>query len=112
VTLDDHKLDHITEKEFKKKLENLRTEYEDIFCKSPKYMGKTQLIEHKIEFTEDKPVKCRPYRVSKTEREIFDTQIQEMLECGVIRPCHSLWASRVILVKKKDGSTRFCVDSQ
>jgi len=50
-------------------------------------MGKTQLIEHKIEVTEDKPVKCRPCGVSQTEREIIDTQIQEMLECGVIRPC-------------------------
>jgi len=48
--------------------------------------------------------------VSQTEREIIDTQIQEMLECGVIRPCHSPWASPVVLVKKKDGTTRFCVD--
>jgi len=85
-------------------------DYEDVFCKSPKYMGKTNLIEHKIEVTENKPVKCRPYRVSQNEREIIDSQIQEMVDCGIIRPCHSPWASPVVLVKKKDGSTRFSVD--
>jgi len=55
VNLEDHKLEHIPEGRFKEKLKQLLANYEDVFCKSPKFMGKTNLIKYKIEVTEDKP---------------------------------------------------------
>ena len=67
-------------------------------------------MEHVIEAGNALPVKARYVRVSpQTEREIR-YQIEQMLNNEIIRPSSSPWASRVILVKKKDGSTRFAVD--
>ena len=52
----------------------------------------------------------RPLRVSPEMEAEVSRQIDEMLGNGIIRPSTSPWASRVILVKKKDGSHRFAVD--
>jgi hypothetical protein len=44
------------------------------------------------------------------EREYIQQQVQEMLKNEVIQPSKGPWASRIVLVKKKDGKLRFCVD--
>ncbi|UYV60240.1 hypothetical protein LAZ67_1000522 [Cordylochernes scorpioides] len=51
-----------------------------------------------------------PYRVSPTERQAIQTEVDKMLDAGIIRHSESPWSSPVILVKKKDGNWRFCVD--
>jgi hypothetical protein len=57
-----------------------------------------------------KPIKQRAYRLSPKENEIAIKEIQEMLTQNVIRKSKSPWASPIVLVRKPDGSTRFCVD--
>jgi hypothetical protein len=57
-----------------------------------------------------KPVNLKPCRYSPTQKDEIERQIQEMLTNGIIKPSHSPFASPVILVKKKDGGWRFCVD--
>ncbi|UYV80120.1 K02A2.6-like [Cordylochernes scorpioides] len=52
----------------------------------------------------------RPYRVSPAERRVIQSEVKKMMETKIIRPSSSPWASPVILVRKKDGSLRFCVD--
>ena len=67
-------------------------------------------MEHRIDTGEALPVKSRYGRVCpRTEKEIR-VQIEQMLENRIIRPSNSPWASRVILVQKKDGSLRFAID--
>lgn len=67
-------------------------------------------MEHKIGIGDAAPIKIKPYKVSQKEKQIIDDQIEEMLEQNIIRPSQSPWSSPVLLVKKKDGSSRFCVD--
>ena len=57
-----------------------------------------------------KPVNIKPYRYSPSQKDEIERQIQKMLTNGIIKPSHSPFASPVLLVKKKDGTWRFCVD--
>lgn len=56
------------------------------------------------------PVNCRPYRYSPQQKDEIEKQVEAMLKVGVIVPSLSPFASPVLLVKKKDGTWRFCVD--
>lgn len=56
------------------------------------------------------PVNCRPYRYSPLQKDEIEKQVSKMLAEGLITPSMSPFASPVLLVKKKDGSWRFCVD--
>lgn len=67
-------------------------------------------ITMKITLQDDIPVAQRPRRLALTEEHIVQEQIKEWLAKGVIRPSYSEYASPLVLVKKKDGSTRVCVD--
>ncbi|UYV75188.1 K02A2.6-like, partial [Cordylochernes scorpioides] len=73
-------------------------------------LGRTNLAKHRIDTEDAKPIKHKPYRVSAKERDIIKEQIDEMLTEGIIRPSSSPWSFPVILVKKRDGKYRFCVD--
>jgi hypothetical protein len=57
-----------------------------------------------------KPVALRPYRYPPKLKDELETQVQDMLKQGIIQPSASLFSSPVLLVPKKDGSYRFCVD--
>jgi hypothetical protein len=56
------------------------------------------------------PVNCRPYRYSPKQKYEIERQVTKMLESGVVVPSPSLFASPILLVKKKDDTWRFCVD--
>ncbi|KAL8114916.1 hypothetical protein AgCh_021664 [Apium graveolens] len=71
--------------------------------------------DREIEFTIDlapgtEPVSKAPYRMEPVEMKELATQLQDLLEKGVIRPSVSLWGAPVLFVKKKDGSMRLCID--
>jgi hypothetical protein len=72
----------------------------------------TRLVEaeHEIDTGDAKPFKEIYYRVPETQRGILALEVQSMLDMGVIRPSRSPWGSRLLLVKKSDGSWRPCVD--
>jgi len=56
------------------------------------------------------PINVKPYRYPHSQKEAMTSIIQEMLKEGIIIPSNNLYSSLVLLVRKKDGSWRFCVD--
>jgi hypothetical protein len=68
-------------------------------------------FEHIIELEEGaKPVITTPYRHPKKYKDEIEKAIKELLDMGHIRPSSSPFASSVVLVKKKDGTMRMCID--
>ena len=85
-------------------------EYSDIFTLNPLELGRTSLVKHTIKVVDPKPFKERYRRIPPHQYEEVRKYLKEMEEIGAIRRSNSPWASPVVLVKKKDGSLRFCVD--
>ena len=65
---------------------------------------------HKINTGRSTPIKQRPRRLPYAYRDEADQQIREMLANGIITPSVSPWSSPIVLVRKKNGDLRFCVD--
>ena len=66
--------------------------------------------EHEIVTKDARPVRCGPRRLAPAGLRKEQECVKDMLTGGQIEPSDSPWASPVVLVTKKDGSTRFCVD--
>jgi hypothetical protein len=91
-------------------IQSLLHRYEHLFDE-PKTLPPRRSADHRIPFVLGaQPVKVRPYRYSPVQKTEIEAQLKQMLEQGVIRPSESSFASPILLVRKKDGSWRFCVD--
>ena len=73
-------------------------------------MGRTNLVKHHIELTDPIPFKESYRRIPPQMYDEVKAHIQEMLDLGAIRHSNSPWASAIVLVRKKDGRLRFCID--
>ena len=91
-------------------LRSLLLEYRDIFSSKDKPLGQTGLVEHQIDTGTSRPIKQRPRREAIGRQPMVKEELEKMLSQGVIEPSTSPWASPIVLVTKKDGSVRFCVD--
>ncbi|KAG3070611.1 hypothetical protein PI125_g22943 [Phytophthora idaei] len=82
----------------------------DLFVETFKKPGRTGLLKFSIDTGTHLPIKQPPYRVSKAEGDVMESEIQEYLDFGLIRPSTSPWASPVLMIRKADGGIRFCID--
>jgi hypothetical protein len=73
-------------------------------------LGCTEEIEHEIRLTDETPFRQPHRRVPQGQLEEFRMAVQDLLQSGVIRESNSPFASPVVLVRKKDGGLRICVD--
>ena len=84
--------------------------FQGVFSKDDNDLGRTGLEKHRIPTGDARPVRLPPRRAPLHMRGTVDEQIQEMLTQGIVEPCSSPWAAPLVIVKKKDGSNRICVD--
>ena len=92
------------------RLVELLQSYSDVFALDPSELGVTSVVQHSIHTGEHRPTRQPVRRMPFSLRPQVDKLVQEMLTQGVIEPSASPWASPVVLVRKKDGTMRFCVD--
>lgn len=81
-----------------------------VFSLSATDQGRTSLRRHKIDTGGVPPIKQPARRIPFARRDEALRLVEEMSRQGIIRPSKSPWCSPVVLVKKKNGTTRFCVD--
>ena len=81
-----------------------------VFSKSDDDFGYMETVKHKIRTEDDIPV-TQPYRrIPPNQYQEVKEHIQKLLDSSVIRESHSPYASPIVLVRKKNGSLRLCVD--
>ena len=73
-------------------------------------MGRTTLVEHSIDTGDHRPIRQSLRRHPLALLDEIDHQVDELIDNDFIEPAASPWASNVVMVKKKDGSFRLCVD--
>ena len=73
-------------------------------------MDRTDWLEHSIDTGNATPIWQPVCRLPLVQRTEVRKLLQDMLQNGIVEPSHSPWASPIVLVQKKDRSTRFCVD--
>ena len=89
---------------------DLLIRYQHVFAQSSEDLGRTDRVQHKINTGVAAPCRQPPRRQPIGKRDIEKQEVLKMLERNVIEPSNSAWSSPIVLVTKKDGSTRFCVD--
>ena len=88
----------------------LLCDYPETFSKNDLDLGKCNILKHNIQLTDQQPFKERYRRIPPHLFEEVKQHLQEMVEVGAIRRSFSPWASPVVLVRKKDGGPRLCID--
>ena len=94
------------------KAHSLLKEYHDIFSLEKRDMGHTNATKHKIVLKDPDtlPFKEHFCRIPPPQLDEVREHLKLMLDAGVIQPSNSPWCNAVVLVRKKDGSLRFCID--
>jgi hypothetical protein len=75
-------------------------------------IGLTDVYEHEIRVTTDKPLKSRPYKTSPAKRKIINQKVNELLLQGILVPSNSQYASPVCAIKKGERDHRLVVDAR
>lgn len=94
----------------KQVVKNLLIKFQNVFSKGIDDMGRTSLALHSIDVGDSRPIKQPHRRQALAKQEETDNIVRDMLRQDIIEPSYSPWSSPVVLVKKKNGATRFCID--
>ena len=102
-------VDHLSGDQ-KLQVEELLTKYSDVFALDTCELETTKLVTHSINTGDHPPIRQPVRRMPFALHEKVKEMVNEMISQDVIRPSKSPWASPIVLVQKKDGGIRFCID--
>lgn len=98
----------ITDSE-KHELRSLLRKFDDLFVSGNGALGRTKVVKHSINIS-GSPIRQPMRRQPESLKGDMNEEVKKMLSKGVIRPSSSPWSSPVVMVRKKNGSWRFCID--
>jgi hypothetical protein len=96
--------------EYQERVTKLIYNNSDVFAATDAELDHTDTVKMRIDTGDHPPIKLKPYRTPLNKRETVDKAVDDMLEAGIISRSRSPWSFPVVIVDKKDGSKRFCVD--
>ena len=102
--------DSVLSSEQKEKVHQFLSGWSQVFSQGPTDLGRTNIVEHEIHLTDEHPFK-EPFRkIPPALIQEVREHLKEMMEIGALRESTSPFSSNVVIVRKKDGSIRFCND--
>lgn len=96
--------------EYKADIDRLLSTNQDVFAKKDSELGHTDTVKLTIDTGDHPPIQRRPYRIPLNKRKIVDDAIDEMLSAKIIERSRSPYSFGLVVVDKKDGTKRICVD--
>ncbi|GBO01262.1 hypothetical protein AVEN_207579-1 [Araneus ventricosus] len=96
--------------EQRRAVKKLLKEFQNLFSTCDADIGLCNMTQHRINTGVHPSIKQYPRRLPLVRKEEADHLVKEMVDNGIIEESSGSWASTIVLVKKKEGSTRFCVD--
>ncbi|KAL6464602.1 hypothetical protein MHYP_G00269190 [Metynnis hypsauchen] len=88
----------------------LLEQYATVFSQETGDLECTNLIEHEIPLLDEVPVRQRYRRLPPSQYDLAKAHVQELVECGIAKLSCSPYPSPIVVIQKKDGSIRLCVD--
>lgn len=91
-------------------IEALLTQFQQLFHTPSSLPPPRQIVHHINLLPNTAPINVRPYRYPQFQKSEIEKQVSELLSSGLIQSSTSPYSSPILLVKKKDGTWRMCVD--
>lgn len=96
--------------EWKERVTTMLHSMSDVFSHHDLDFGRTDKVKHRIKLSDESPFKYRPRPIHPHDVDAVRKHLQELLDSGVIQESESPFASPIVVVRKKDGSVRLCID--
>lgn len=98
------------EEDHKTMLTSVLSKYENVFARNDTDLGHFSAVKHRINTGNARPIRQPARRTPLGFEGEEEKHLETMLAAGIVEPSQSDWASPVVLVRKKDGSVRWCID--
>src|SRR5919108_1916024 len=103
-------VERLEDNQYRAQVYEIIKEFPDLVADDLSQLGRTNLYQHTIDTGEARPIKLNPYRTSPRYMEFLKEEIANMLENRLIQKSFSPWSAPIVVVNKKNGKYRLCVD--